>query len=401
MRTLIGIMAFLVVCSAVTGLTVSEHTWSEFGFSGISVDGTDQNGCQDMTFLVDENDLVAGNYGILSLKADFLPVASEDANVSVYINYDVNGVSVESTKFKNGWFRWNLSADQLKKDVYVQVCAQTSNSTTRIDVSDESVFGVYQKPVFTKTDFVKRIQRTDLLVGEEFEITVSLTNSGSEAVDVNVFYKKPYVPYDAILYVKGQSQYLGTIAPGKTVEYSYIGKSTKSGMVTVPAAIVTFTNIFGEEETLISNYPVIQIDDAPVAVSGVVLNKGTQKRVFVFQEVPVQIVVKNNGLTEIKNLSIALNQNESLVFSPQPTHALAELKAGESRTLEFSVAPSTEGRFELGCLLTYQDSNIRQTDCQPTSIVVEPQPQRTELLAAVVLVLTAVLVFLYYHFRKV
>ncbi|MBS3062209.1 MAG: hypothetical protein J4215_06530 [Candidatus Diapherotrites archaeon] len=395
------ILSLLLICGSVFGATVSERSFAESGQDGFSLDAARMSECMDYQFSIDQNHLIPGNYPILLINADFAPTASQDANVVVTINEDENGIVIPTSGFKNGWYHLDLNAQTAKPDNFVSICAQTSDSTTSIVIKDSSLFGVYKKPVFNENDFVKTLVDYSPLVGDEFSITISLHNSGSEPVDINVFYKKPYVPYDSILYVKGQTQYVGTIQPNETVTFSYIGKSTRSGMVTIPAAVVTYTTIFGEETTLVSNYPLIMIGDPEITIKGFVFNKSSEKNIFPLQDVALQLVIQNDGLNDLFNVGVALDENADLLFDPGTTRVIPLLKAGESKTIQLRVSAKTVGRYEIGCKLTYQDSNMRQAECAPTSLRVEEQPLQTELVAGVVLVFTAVLVFLYYHFRKV
>jgi hypothetical protein len=263
-------------------------------------------------------------------------------------------------------------------------------------------------PVFKQLDFVKTVEANRPLVGDEFEITVMLHNSGSEAVDVNVSYKKPYVPYDAILFVTGTTQFVGRIAPDQTISFSYTAKSTRSGMVTVPAAIVSYTNIFGETVNLVSNYPLLRIDDPRIAIEATILNKTSQKQVFVNQQVPLEVVLRNNGLSDLYNVAVVLDKNGSYrflagdgAFSTDGTQSVSVLRPGETRTLPVVLTPLQQGRFDIGCVLTYQDTNTRTTACQPAHLTVEQEENPTALLAGFVLVVAAALLYLYYHFRKV
>ncbi|MDO8625755.1 MAG: hypothetical protein Q7R47_06745 [Candidatus Diapherotrites archaeon] len=399
----------LALAGSVGAAVINEYSLSAHGFAGVLAEGSNTTACADYLVRADQNWLALGAYPMFSIHADFSPVASPDANLVVVVNADGNGTAITADQFQNGWFRSDLNS-LITGDNTIRLCANTSDSTTRIEVSDDSLLGVYQKPVFLRTDFVKRIPSGAPQVGDEFEIAITLHNSGSEKADVNVFYKKPYVPYDAILFVKGQTQFLGQIIPGETISFSYTAKSTRTGMVTVPAAILSYTNIFGETENRVSNYPVILIGEPDISVDATILNKTTQKRVFVSDTVPLEVVIQNTGLSDIYNIAVALDQNAAFYFSPATdktgfsasgNQAISVLKAGESRTLPFSVTASQEGRFSVGCTITYQDSNTHQTRCQPAHLIVEAAQGSTALLAGFVLVLAAALLYLYYHFRKV
>ncbi|GEM_PF-4794351 len=396
---LVGIVLILSL-TVVSAKTLFETSFADLGIDTFSAQGARVTECMDFEVPVDENLLVPGNYPVLSVHAGFFPVESRDANITLYAANDENGVSQNPAAFQNNFFRFDIDQSALLDSNVLSLCAATSDSTTRIVITDSTVFGVYQKPVFGPEDFVKLIPSGSPRVGEEFEVTVELHNSGSEAVDVNLFYKKPFIDFDAVLFVKGDTEYLGEVAPGQTVSFTYTAKAIRSGMITMNAAVVSYTNIFGEEELRVSNYPLIRIRDPDVSVRAIVLNKSTQKELFAFESVPMEILVQNEGLSDLFNISVVLKQDENLFFEPTEVAAIPVLRPGETKTIPFSVSARGVGRHKVECRVFYRDTNLHETPCSPTSLLVQEKRFPTEVVAGSVLALAAVLVYLFYHFRK-
>lgn len=397
----IGIF-FVLLLSAASAKTIAQQPFSELGLSGFENDAASTQRCQDFALFSNTAQLQPGFYTVVSLHAQFFPIASDDATVSVFLNDNQTMLaSAKATDFKNNWWRVHLANEKLVQQNSLRVCLNTSSTTAKIALLSDSLYGIYQLPEFKPTDFVKTVSNSSPLVGQEFDITTTVHNSGSESVDINVLYKKPEIEFRHLAFVRGQSGFAGTIEQGQTVSFTYTTKATQQIPATLPAATLFYVNEWGETVQLVSNYPLMQVENPLSQVTAIVLNKSNQKQ---FQEnrlIPFQIAVTNSGITDIANVSIVLPQSQGMGWTSNTTDFSVDLlKAGETKYLDFSVTPSQKGTFFIGCTLRYLSSPIVQTECQGTELLVEPKPFPIEFMAGIFLAVLAVLLFLFYQYRK-
>ncbi|MFH0955034.1 MAG: hypothetical protein V1777_02935 [Candidatus Micrarchaeota archaeon] len=396
-------LLMVLVLSAAQSKTIAEQTFSELGFAQFQNEAALTTACNDFALISNANQIQPGFYSVLSLHVQALPLASDDSSIDVFLNDNQTVLeTAKATDFKNGWWRLYLPNEKLQQSNAVRVCLNTSATTTKLVLLSDSLYGVYQLPEFKSGDFVKIVSNTNPLVGQEFDSTVTLHNSGSEGVDVNVLYKKPDVEFRYLAFVRGQSGFFGRIEPDQTISFAYTTKATQQIPATLPAAVLFYTNEWGETVQLVSNYPVMRVENPLSQIDAIVLNKSNQKQFVENQSIPFQIAVTNTGITDVSNISIVLDSSQILnEWTGQPSEFNVEiLKAGETKYLDFSVTPNRNGNFQIGCLTRYLSVPIVQTSCQSAELTVEPKPFPIEFIAGIVLAVLAVLIFLFYQYRK-
>src|SRR3989344_3189911 len=233
------IILALIFPVSVFAETVSQASLQSLGFEGFENNGAQAQECKEYSLAKDWAQNSQEFYTVFSLHALFEPVASKDANVQVFLNGE-EAAQATAEEFLDGWLRVAFPNAQLQQQNKVFVCLQNSLSTTRSRVFSDSLFGTYKMADFKETGFVKTISDPVPDWGQEFEVTVSLHNSGSESADVNILYQKPGISFKHLAFVKGESGFVGKIAPNETVSFSYVMKSTKLGPFSLPGAIVFF-----------------------------------------------------------------------------------------------------------------------------------------------------------------
>lgn len=394
------LIGLLFLASLGIAETISQVSLQNMGLQGFSNQLAQARVCNDFVLTKDLNKNSAEFYTVFSLHVDFEPVVSEDANVSVFLNANPQALSAaKATDFFNGWWRVRLPNQSLSEQNTVKVCLQNSLSTTSAHLLDDSLFGTYKLAEFTPTDFTKTLSNQNPLWNEEFTVTVSLHNSGSESADVNILYQKPGVSFKHLAFVKGDTSFAGTIAPQQTVTFSYAMKSTKVGPFTMPGAVAYYANEFGEPQRILSNYPLMAVKEPEIKIKAVVLNKSTEKKLRVGEPVLLQAVITNYGQFEITNIALIFPSVDGLVWNTPSNQTIASIKPNETKTIDFSVTPLAERSFQAGCTLAYLDFDVQSTACEPAQFSVEKSGFPVEWAGGIVLIILAIGVYLYYHYR--
>lgn len=398
----------LVLLVSAQAAVVQQQSFAEFGITGFeNADAATEN-CFSFTVVKDLNQNNPGQYTMVSLHVFFEPVASNDANASFFLNGSEQALDgIKATELRENWWRIRLPNDQLQSENEVRVCLQNSNTSIRSRVEADSFIGTYLMPEFRENDFVQETPSSFIVYNQEFPVTVSLHNSGSESVDVNVSYRKPGVQFKHLPFVKGDSGFVGTLQPDQRISFTYVLKAKRLGSFAIPAASVSFTNIFGEKELLVSNYPIIEVTEPALKVSAVLLNKSTERKPVIGKEIPVQLVVTNNGANDVENIAIVFSNSDGLEME-QRNLSIPLLRAGDTETIELLLHPLVAGELESRCRLVYLDfleenadaeNSTHTSDCRSLPLVVEENAVPIEWIGAGIFLLIALLMLLYYYYR--
>jgi uncharacterized cupredoxin-like copper-binding protein len=400
MKKTVVALALVLLAVAASAETITQSSFQTLGFEALENNAPNESKCQNFVLFKDLNKNTDEFFTVVSLHALFEPIASADANITVFLNSETEALaSGKATEFRNNWLRIRLPNEKLREQNTLKICLNNSSSTVRTVVETDSLYGTYKMAEFTPENFVKTVSTNKPQWGQEFTLTVSLQNTGSEKADVLIQYEKPGISFKHLAFLKGETEFNGSIEPGETASFSYTMKSTKVGPFTLPAAIVFFTNEFGEEEKLVSNYPVIEVKEPDIKIQAVVLNKTTEKKLVPGKEIPLEVLLTNYGQFEISNIALILPEQEGMVLNGQRNQTIPSLKPGENKTVPFTVTPTTAGTYTIGCKLAYLDFEITGVDCESTRVFVENDSFPIEYLGGIGLVIIAILVYLYYHFK--
>jgi len=400
MRKIFVALALMAIALSAGAETITQSSFQGMGFAAFENNLPNGSKCQDFVLFKDLNKNTGAFYTVVSLHALFEPIASADANVTVFLNGEAEALmSAKATAFRNNWWRFQLPNEKLREQNVLKICLNNSSSTIKSTVQADSLYGTYRMVEFKPEEFVKTVSTNKPLWGQEFTLTVSLHNTGSEQANVHIQYEKPGISFKHLAFVKGDTTFDGSVAPGQTVSFSYTIKSTQTGPFTLPAAIVFYSNEFGEDEKLVSNYPVIEVKEPDIKVQAVVLNKATEKKLVPGKSIPLEVLLTNYGQFELSNVAVTFPEQDGMVLNSQKNQTIPSLKPGENKTIAFSVTPTMAGNFTVGCKLAYLDIGLKGADCESTRVFVESNSFPVEYLGGIALVIVAILVYLYYHYR--
>jgi hypothetical protein len=394
---LASLLAIALLTTVASAAVISEESLKDMGYDSFSLEGADSNGCFSFKFAKDLNQNTKTHYTVFSINAEFLPVPSANANIAVFLN-DQNAMIVSAKDFENNWYRLTLPREALKEANDVKACLQTAQATTRIKLSNDSMAGTYKMPELRTEGFLKTPNNYMPLIREEFTITVTLENFGSEAVDVNLLHKKPEIDYEPAAIIRGQTNKIARIPAGGKIEMQYTMKARKPTMMTLPAAAAYYTNIFGEKKRVVSNYPIVYVREPEIKITPVVLALEKQKK-GLGEETRMQLAVKNSGQDPIYDIAVFLQAPNGIVLSETEMPGIPAIRPAETKYFNFSAKAVNYGRFQLGCKLAYQDYNVTETNCENLVLDYPAPGIPIAIVSSIVLVAIAVGIYLYIYFK--
>ena len=401
MKKLALLLAFGFLLGIAAAETVFERSFQEMGFESFIAEGASVSKCVQWSFLYpsDVNVQEPGLYPIFSLNAKLSPIISDTAKFSVKLNSQL----LEEPKADElycremCWKRILLDKGILSSEENtLEICAKTSNTTTRIEVLNDSVFGAYKMPVFE--NFEKHVSRKHLEVGEEITITVSITNKGSEAGEITLKRMKPLVEelkdikiFDVI---RGEGEWSGAIEAGKTKEIEYAIRPNIVSRITLPAASAYYKNVFGEEQKLHSNYPTIWVEEPKTKLDIAFVKEGKIFSVGSF--VPLKMLVKNNSISAVSMTELVLTPSKHIKLGKSKFY-ITVLDSGESKEFETTAQGTSAGSHEIGCKINYADGN--SSACNGTTLAFEEQEIDPMVWVALFFVAIGVGIYLYIQFK--
>lgn len=410
---ILSVLALVLSAGFATGATLRENSLGALGYSDFIVSGADRNVCTEYAF-VKPADMNRMAYPVLSIHAQFAPVESGGADVSVYLNNDENAVSVmRADKFTNGWARFNLPWELLEEKNTVKVCARTSFTTTEIKVLKDSVLGYYMKPDFErKGAFTKMIEVKTPKPGQVFEIKMRLFNYGSEGAKVKMLYRRSVLEerLPELVFVKGDTTFEATIPPcisrdadancivPSEVGFSYFAMAKKAEQMTLLPAILNYENVFGENVEQESNRQTITVVQPEIRVKAFLLVEGNAQKVG--EAGKATLGVKNEGIDTLYNISAVVLPQQGLQIEGNGRAAISSIAPGETKYVDFSLGAGQAGSYGLGCRLSYLDYNAVETECSTANVIYEAAGIDPALIGAGVLLLVAIGVYAYFVRKK-
>jgi len=402
MRKLAVLFALALLVSAVSAETSFERSFQEMGFESFAAEGALESSCSSWSFLYPEDINVQDSelYPILSVNAKFSPVASDNAKITV----SINGSEKEEFSLKemhcsesSCWKRIALDKEMINdEENLAEICAVTSNTTTKIDLLNSSLVGAYKIPFME--GFTKTVSKKNLELGEEIEITISIMNSGSRDGKISLKRMRPY--FEDIKDIKifdvlqGEGEWTGTVRAGEVKEISYTIRPNIVSRITLPSAYAEFENVFGEKNQISSNYPLIWVSSAKP-----VLNVSFEKKGTIFPvgaSVPVEVTVKNSGWFEVTGAKLELSAGKNISITKSEFY-ITIVAPTETVNFKTIVSGNQAGDHEIGCRITFSDGNV--SECTGTSIAFEEQKIDSLIYAAIFFLLVGAGIYAYIHFK--
>ena len=389
----LALLFILLLAVNASAKVIKETSFNGSGYQDFLIEEKDSFLCQEIIFPQDLQYNSSEYYHFLSVHAQFLPIDIGRAQVQVIFGEDIN--KFFSTKdFKNGWVRILLPREKLQEKNSVTICGKASDSIAQVKILNDSKTGTYLSPEL----ILEKTPETFFpLTGEEIKIKVELTNKGSEQAFVSLRHKKEIVEYDQIEVIRGKTFFDGLIEAGETIALDYSIKTVKTTELQLPAAIASYTNVFGEQETILSDYPVIYILSNEQSIRPVILVDNALAKTG--EKVEATLAVKNNSITSFQNLVTKLELPEGLSLQGEKQFVIDSLSPGETKYFKFAVLSNQPGKFDLGCVSTYLQKEITQQQCPTSSLTIESTQPNYPIIIGVGLLLAGIAIYALMYFK--
>ena len=395
-KSVLVILSLIFIFSGAHAITLQEKSLSTYFFSGIDITTAEASQCQSFTFTPFENYQDQGNDTLLNLGIQFFPAEDFDSNVTVAIGGN-RIQTIYSRDFTPAHAHVEIPAEmQNENGTLVTVCANASPTLQRLTVSSTGTLGVYQQPHFDgPSDFETYVVTPQRILGQEIEVQVRLHNSGSIPSDVHVDYRKFDVPFLPLL--KGETGFDVTLQPDEQKTITYYIKPLRAVELSLPPAVLTYTNIFEEEVTVESNRAYVHVREPQFNVKGVfVVN---QTHALVNEPVDVRWLAQNDGLDPLYGLNAEFTVTPAIA-TPISSTPIAVLPPSKDESKNFTITFTEPGTYTLGCTI-YQSANPElRTNCQGTTITITEDTRIITMLLSLLLVIIGIGVYAYIYYSK-
>lgn len=393
-------MALALLAFAAAGIS-AEQSFKDSGYPDFFVEGANKRLCNEYVFVKPQ--MASDEYPLLSLKAEFMPVKEGKAEIDVFLNGErLSRLTAESFYCSDSgcWARLNIEKEKILEENRAAVCMETGNSITKIKLTNESKIGGYRMPVFLLKDFVKSVDNQRPFVGNTVNVKVSLKNSGSREANVELRHVRSIVEETIEkpeIQEIGNTYFFGAIKPGETRELNYKVKFTKAEPLSLPPAIVYYTNIFGEPQQLFSDVTDIIVLEHESTLKPEIIAEQLNE---VGRLAKVTIAVKNQSLQAVSNAELAIQLPAGIQLAEgNEKQTITSIQPQEIKYFDYVVTAGNEGSFELGCRMTYITASVESPECGKTLIFFKQPAINPLVIGAVILTLLGVMIYFYLYYR--
>ncbi len=259
----------------------ANETLFNYGFEGIKLDGPGQEKC--FSFVTDyTNKEMVEKDGILSLKAEFNGKSADNSYASVKINGKEKRIWPEF--FSCGDVCWaRVFVPSLKyTPTSIEVCLHSGGSTPSAQIFSNSTIGLYTSPVIQ----VENSAPEEIFLGQRAEMKTTIKNNGSKDAEIFVQFvgedTRAVIEISSFDIVEGDPQATAIIKAGEKRDFYYYIKPSLTSSYNLPSSVLSFDNIFGEKQRIVSNHPPLNVLD-PEQASIIIIGEGLEDNKFKFK----------------------------------------------------------------------------------------------------------------------
>jgi hypothetical protein len=349
-----GVKKFLILFLLLIIINVNAQTFAleNNGLTQIEINESDSRVCENFTLPVVEEE----GRGIMSLIAEFRGEAADNTYISVKFNDEEEQVFWPENLVCGTDCVLRVFTPSLDEENEVRVCLNTGGKTNFARLYDSSWLGVFETPVIE----IEHTSLEEIVLGQRARMKINVKNTGT--IDANIFVQflaedlRSFLKITSFDIVEGDASARTNLAAGEEKEFIYYIKPTKSSGYNLPSAVLTFENVFGENQKIYSNHPQLIVND-PTQIDLILVSEELTNNDFEFK-----LVVNNNwdeefnGIITInpsdliedydENIKINPNEEVELTFetknlSPGQYSILAQVESDQisylSNSLEFSI----------------------------------------------------------------
>lgn len=410
-RQALFILVVLTLASTVLGETLSETVLGDAGFEDFAVEGQNTEKCREVQF-ISTAPLNPDAFAVFSANVEFFPVPSIESIVTVFLNGSKIS-EINAQKFQNGFVRIELPKNKTLETNKLKVCLKTSYSTTKIVLKKESLVGDYLKPDFSEAGaFRLSTEPYSPRLFEEFRVTATLKNSGSEDAVVTLKYRKDHLENETpeTSLVKGKTIIENVtvekckerkengecILPG-TVSFEYYLRPKINGTITLLPAVAEFENIFGERVAFESNRPDITITEPLIKIRSFI--SVPKKEYVAGEKATLLLVMSNDSFTPALNVTGKIEPTNGLQAAEQKSFLFDSIEGKQTVEKEFSVTSTQPGVYEVDCSVVLADGAT--LPCEKATIEFKKPGFSPQITGGIVLLLIGAGVYGYiFYIRK-
>ncbi|MCX8158489.1 MAG: hypothetical protein N3D73_02365 [Candidatus Diapherotrites archaeon] len=398
---------YLVLLALLASFSYAQQTEKpvEFSFASLGYEDfvADSSGCQKYNFRIEKPN--KEEYVVFSLKADFLPVADNHAEITVKLNNKILG-NYTPSNFISGWKRILLEKRILDEENEIEICVNPKANTLKIKIYNESKVGKYLMPDIKISQYVAKDK---IQVGEEFEVLVKVDNYGSREANVKIIFspQDPEEVFPFIRILKGdlEKELLldkckkyddeKCIEPATIIE-KYVLRAKKNTTLSLQPSILKYTNIFGEEITMKTERTYLEIkkniEDLNIEIFAEdnVAKANEPKEIYFkikngskysIYDIKIKPEIKNNT----KNSIIRFLDNAEI-------KAIEEIRPDEVIEIKAIFLAKEEGTYVLSCSLIGEEKK-----CNNFEILVEKSFEKILVVVSIVSLLIGLLIIIYIY----
>ncbi len=358
---------------------------SEFGFAPISNTTNFTRDCKELTLEIPSNTLAnEGGAPILSLNSNFYNYSNDTSYVSVSINGSEEEVIwPESFACTESCYARVFLPELMQGQTKVNICAVLGGKTQGIEILEASKIGLYNTPVLT----IKNSAPGIVYLGDRAKMTTIVTNEGTKASTIRVQFIHPdtraAVNITSFDIVEGESYAVTTIYPGETKNFVYYIKPTVLGLYNLPSAAMFFKNVFGENQFMISNHPMMSVQTRKQIEVSLIAVSDSEPRTF-------KAIIKNN-LDQAFSGVITISPQVEIQDAMQEV----EVPANSEKEILFKSEALTEGDYEF--FATIRDTNNIYSS-NKIAVQVENNSISIQMILAIVGIIAGALIFAWIYF---
>lgn len=395
-KALFIIIGAIFLLQIAFGETIEEKSLAETAHPDFVVSDANTINCLETIYLKNMQFNSKEYYTIYSMNAEFFPATTKEAKIIVYLNPEKNKEAIETIKatdFKNNLHRIELPRSLLEEKNTIKTCLQTAFSTTKIVLKKESKIGTYKTADF-KNNVVLSVDKTEPILGENITAKIRIKNNGSEKTKIGIYYWDVLMREKDMKLIRGQTSLSKELAPNEEIEMEYIVRAKRAVQMTFPAAIVYYTNTFGETMEEYSNTPTIFVSKPEFKAIGKMIPENTL--LSMGGKTKINVRVKNEDIIALNNIQIML-VSDSITFDNE-TKTIQELEPKTIGYAEFTATSGFPGKQSIECIINLPEFET-QNSCG--AIEIEFQAPATNLLVttAVILVIFGVIIYLYIYLK--
>lgn len=378
-NNLLFLLILVILSSSVFAF---ESAISNYGFNEIEITSEMTKRCDSFTLPAT---LEEGG-GILSIRADFIGEEADNTYVSVNFNDEEEMVFWPENFVCNPDCLLRVFTPKLDKDNLVEICANTGGKSTLAKVYENSSIGLYDTPVIE----IEHISPEEIVLGQRAKMRIKLKNSG--VLDTSVFVQflsedlRTFLKITSFDIVEGDASATTSLVAGEEKEFIYYIKPTQSSAYNLPSAVVSFENVFGENQKIYSNHPQLVVKD-PTQINLVLVSEELTENDFEFK-----LVIKNNWDEEFSG-NLIINPNDLI------EDYLGEiiLEPNEEKEITFETKNLNPGKYSI--LAQVNSGEVTYTS-DPIDFSINKNDYTFEIIFSFIAVILALTILFWIYYSK-